>query len=377
MNDKHEEGGMEKGKLKQLTSQAIGSFKDGALDAALYFASEGLSSAATPEQMTEFNRIIAEIYLKKNNPDKALEYALNGLSAAQTSDSRASACAIATCLGKVYVRLGKYDQADDMWEYALSLANKMHDDRKAGRIMLDLGINDHRRGEYKRARGTIELAYQMLERASDSRGMVTCLGRLAALCMEEDDLESARKIINQLQAVAAEREDDDLDALVAFRRGTLYMKERDYSAAVDTFDVAVKSFLKMGDVKNQAMAGCELCRAHVRLGHAEEVNIVLDIIASLVDSPILDHDVRLVMAEIAAWQADRDAALKHYREALKLAEGIGNADRFRAFHESICDTIKEGRLPLADTRPLLEKACVECKRMGLEKEVEEIRKLLS
>ncbi len=369
--------GAKRKRLEEICSQTVGAFKEGALDTVMQFASEGLTLTNNPERAAYFNRILAETCLKKNDCEEALEYALKSLSAAQASGSRSAICTAAVCLGKIYAVTGRYVQADDIWEYALSLANKLHDNRKAGRIMLDLAINDHRRGDCNKARRTIELAYQMLEQNKDIRGMTTCLGRLVALCLESNDIESARQVVRKLEQLARDNEDSVLEALVAFRQGTLFMKERDFDASLNAFDKSLKIYQKQGDLKNQAMAGCEVCRAHLRLGNFKEASGVLGMIATIAGNPLIMNEVQLVMAELAAFKEDYTTAIGHYHEALEVAESIGNPDRFRGFHQSIYDTLIEGKLPIADARPLLKKALTGYRTMGLEKEEKELHKLLA
>jgi len=287
-------------------------------------------------------------------------------------------CAIT--LGRVLARMNQYFAADGAWSEALTLAAINGDKRREGLALLNMAMLDQRRGNHVRALDILEKVYDRMEDLKEWRLLAVCYSRMAFSEMQLNRPDAALVSILNLEDMAERLEDAALQASVHFRRGSIYLKQDEFSKALPEFERAKGLFDELGDKKNVMLTDCYLARTCLYLGRDEEARFLLaeaDGLHDVVDSAGVASEIQLVRAEMAAYRKDRENVIPAYEKGLSLAEEADNEEQLLAFHESITYTLLRAGRNLLGLKELLRKAHKSYIRLGMEKIAEDTERWLS
>lgn len=338
-------------------------------------AVQGLKHTSTTVESAELNRIAGEALLSRGQLNEAFDYVTIARRYALTCGDSEVLCKSVLVLGNVYLRMNRYALADKAWGEALTLASITGDVRLQGRILVNKAILSQRYGDHSQALVILEDAKKRLEKVGDLRGLAGCHSRLAFCYVEKNEPKSAMQNLEELEALARQLDDKEIDALTRFRRGSLHLKQDEFSEALEPLKGAYGLYKKLGDLKNTAIVLCNLIRVYIGLKQIEKVGPFLTEAIELakgVDSASLMSNIQMVRGEMAVYEGSGERAIRYFTEALFYAEKAEDVERFRSLHGRLGEMVKELGFDIPGLERLLKRARVSYSSLRLENELAEL-----
>jgi len=276
--------------------------------------------------------------------------------------------------------MNNYEAADMAWSEALTMAGMYGDTRLEGLVLLNMAMLDQRRCNHIRALDILKKVRPRFEKVNERPMLAVCCSRMAFSFMREGSIQEALESVERLDELAEQKGDRGLKAGAHFRRGSIHLKQDEFSKALPELQKASKLYREVGDLTNLAMVLCDLATVYRHLGESGKVELLLKEAAELAEdipSPTLTHAITLTRAETAAWKGEKETAAQGYRKAFDLAAEVNSADCFQSLHESLRSTISEVGLDFPGLRHLLKRAHESYLRLGLKREAEETQRWLS
>jgi serine/threonine-protein kinase len=272
-------------------------------------------------------------------------------------------------LGNVYLQLGLFPEALELYEKALAIHRRIHDesDPELAEAYRRVGAALHKTAEYAKARPFLERAVTLYERQGDSLSMAHPLNDLALLRRAEGDLDEAQRLLERVIAIRSREGPLDSPDLARSLNNLALMhwKQNEYPTAARIFERALAIHRKNEGELSSLVAGTEdnLANVLIQMGEfaaaGEHNRRARAIAARLYDRPHPNQALFLNTAGfLAAQQNDNKRAARFYRQALAAYEQSRGLD-----HPDVAFTLKNlGKVLAADGDP---QAAMELYQRGL------------
>lgn len=352
----------------------------GEKEEALRCAIEGLKHDSKGKESAELNRIAAEVLFESGSANTAKAHAEKAYYLSQGGGDALENYRSAMLLGQVFARMDLYEEARRVWNRALELGKQRDDLRMQGSALLNIAMLEQRRGNHEGALIILDEVEESLSKIDSLKLFAICCSRKTLSYLEMDKVDLAVESCKRLESIARETGAVGLIASACFRRGTIHLEKDEYEKAIEPFQEAAAIYKDTGDNKNLAFSLCNLASAYIGLEQPDEVELLLKQVLSLangVESTLVMSEAQLVLAELAVFRRSVSRIVDCYGEALRLARELNNEDRFRAFHESLGESLTKMNFNIPGIRETLERARADYKKLGLPKELAELEEWLN
>jgi tetratricopeptide (TPR) repeat protein len=243
---------------------------------------------------------------------------------AQLGD-RNGLAAVENDLGLLAEERGDYPQALQAFQRALKAWQDVGDPLGSAQALNDIGFAQYQLGAYNDAQVYLQQAAAAYEKLGDGTGRIRTDQDLGLLALARGRWSEARQRL-QRSLAAAEQQQMPEEAAVSRRHlAELELRQGHIQAAIDQSTKAQASFAQREDPRGASDAGLlhvdALLAAHA-LPEAEKTVQALQ--PALDEAPSEQRaTAQLLAAEVALQRGDRALALRHVRDARKLAAGSG------------------------------------------------------
>lgn len=104
-------------------------------------------------------------------------------------------------LGQVLELLGRWNEPHDLYQKALEVAERLHDDQAVARCQMAIGEVFRKRGSYTEASSWLGLARQQFDSLDDRAGLGQVLHYLGTLAAQQGQIDSARSLYEESLAI--------------------------------------------------------------------------------------------------------------------------------------------------------------------------------
>ncbi len=154
-------------------------------------------------------------------------------------------------LGTVHHRRGEWELAEAHLEAALAAAAE-DDDATRSRILADLSLTAHERGDADLAGERARLAGELAERQGDGRPLARALNILGLLARARGDTDEARRQLERSAALAEELDDPGARAAALNNLALTLRTEGELSRAIELTQAALDLSVAVGDRHREA-----------------------------------------------------------------------------------------------------------------------------
>lgn len=161
--------------------------------------------------------------------------------------------------GRLFERLGQFDQSRHAYETAIETMNKNLDEGEAGRVYAGLSLVYYHRQELETATELALLALSMEENVGDERGIAQSCNNLGVILRRSGQLEQAREYLGRCLAILEARGDQYGLAVCHNNLGLLDAEAKRWPSALDHLELSLRLFEVINNRHGAA-------RAHDSLG---------------------------------------------------------------------------------------------------------------
>jgi tetratricopeptide (TPR) repeat protein len=176
----------------------------------------------------------------------------HALHAGRQADKPAAEADALLNLGHVYWQHGRYRDATDHLQQALSLATEIGDRFGETNALLNLGIVSQRQGHYQQATNYLQRALALAREIGNRVGETNALLNLGIVERREGHYQLAVGHYQQAFNVASEIDDRHGEANALDHLGTIYQRQGHYQQANDHHQRALALFRGIGDRHGEA-----------------------------------------------------------------------------------------------------------------------------
>jgi CHAT domain-containing protein len=173
-------------------------------------------------------------------------------------------------LGSVYMFIGNWDKALELYRRSLAAHEAMDDAEGASHVVVDIGAMYMLANDPAKARPFLLDAQVRMEKLHDRRGLVPVHVDLARLDIEANALSAAQAHVASARALAVEIDQRDfelsarqLDGMIAERRG-------DAAAALAAYRAAAAGYRETGALSDEVEALAYAAGAELKLGRPKD-----------------------------------------------------------------------------------------------------------
>jgi tetratricopeptide (TPR) repeat protein len=243
---------------------------------------------------------------------------------AQLGD-RNGLAAVENDLGLLAEERGNYPQALQAFQRALKAWQDVGDPLGSAQALNDIGFAQYQLGAYGDAQVYLQQAAAAYEKLGDETGRIRTDQDLGLLALARGRWSEARQRL-QRSLAAAEQQQMPEEAAVSRRHlAELELRQGHIAAAIEQATKAEASFAQRDDPRGASDAGLLHVEALLAAHALPEAGQALEALGpSLGEAPSEQRaTARLLAAELALQRGDRALALRHLRDARKLAAGSG------------------------------------------------------
>lgn len=168
-------------------------------------------------------------------------------------------------------RLGKSNQADELWTRMLSVGERLGDKHLRAVAMQNLAISALNAHDPARAKELVRSSLELMQELEDTRSMLQLLNTLVLISTEEREYELAAEQLDSYESIAREAGDLHLLTSAAGNRGQLLAAQGHFSAAEESFREGLRLARRTRDVVDEILGLQNLgavCADQERFGDA-------------------------------------------------------------------------------------------------------------
>ena len=259
------------------------------------------------------------------------------LASGHTGDRTAEATALVN-LASVDLRQGRYEQASDQLQSALSLFREGGDQIGEARALANLGIADMLKGRYGQATAHLQQALPLLHKAGNRSGEAATLGHLGTVCLRQGRYQQAADYHQQALDICRASGNESGEAYAVGNLAAVNMLQGRYQQAAGDLREALALFRKTGDQAGQAQALALLGDLDLRQGRyqqaAGDLREALALFRKTGDQAGQAQALNSLGAVFLATGRPADARAQH-GAALKLAGQLGEAYEQARAHDGL------------------------------------------
>lgn len=236
-------------------------------------------------------------------------------------------------------RSGDDAAAQEFFLRALEESRNLDDLPSEVESLRNLARLRERQGDARGARERFEAAIEICRLLEDRSGVAACLDDLAAIDIAEGKIDDASKRLGEALRIQEEIEDGRGKAVTLNQTGLLRLREGREREARDLFAKAEELNRDKGARPDDLAANlANRARAEEALGALGKATKALEEALDLNRKREDRHGIALslcALARVAEKSGDLRGALRYYRRALRVNEGIGAEDRAKADRREI------------------------------------------
>jgi adenylate cyclase len=215
------------------------------------------------DTLEQYVDLLAYHYDRTENTAKRREYVLKAGEAAQAEYANESAISyyrrvlpllsgasqIATMLrlGQVLEVVGKWDDANEQYQQALTLAEQLTDGQARAQCQLAIAELLRKRGSYADAAQWLEQARQAFEALGDEAGVGQALHYAGTLAAQQGDSARARSLYEQSLGIRRRLNDQPRIAALLSNLGIVARYQSDYAQARSLYEESLRLRRELGD----------------------------------------------------------------------------------------------------------------------------------
>lgn len=227
--------------------------------------------------------------------------------------------------GSTLLTLGRYEDARDVFERAITLAGEAEDTRLQQRAYGGLGVTLSSMNRPADALNSLMQALDIARSTDDVAHEAQWLGSIGEALWKFDQRDDAIRAIEQAIEAAERADDVDLQAGMKSLLGQIYLAERNIQESVEQYHDALELYRQLGRQDEEISVLSQLGTMAMDVNQVQDAMALygeaLDVAAQ---SGQRAAAVRLYgrLARLAQRQGDRDAALDALVQAVEIAETI-------------------------------------------------------
>lgn len=226
---------------------------------ALKYFEEGIQFAGDDKRAQALNLIgLADVYANLSNYSKALKYYREAQKVSSEINEVTINTDISTGLGALNFNLDKFSNAAFYYQYALELQNKSSDEYSAADIIHKLALTCFRMDSLTLAERYFKQSIQLALKTGNDNAAALSYGDLADLYLFKKELSSASVYLSKANILARKNQWDHLLAEQAILQGNLNAEKRNFTAAKENFQFALRIGQKLNDFNLQILANYSL-----------------------------------------------------------------------------------------------------------------------
>ncbi len=175
------------------------------------------------------------------------------LASGHTGDRAAEATALVN-IASADLRQGRYEQASDQLQSALSLFRESGDQAGEARALANLGVTDMLKGRYEQATAHLQQALPLLHNIGDQAGEAGTLGHLGTVCLRQGRYQQAADYHQQALDICRANGNEPGEAYAVGNLAAVNMRQGRYQQAAGALREALALFRKTGDQAGEAQA---------------------------------------------------------------------------------------------------------------------------
>lgn len=251
---------------------------------ALTYFEEGIQFAGDDKRAQALNLIgLADVYANLSNYSKALKYYREAQKVSSEINEVTLNTEISTGLGALHFNLDKFSSAEFYYQYALELQNKSSDEYSAADIIHKLALTYFRMDSLTLAEKYFKQSIQLAVKTGNDNAAALSCGDLADLYLFRKDLNNAFTYLSKAKILAHKNQWDHLLAEQAILEGNLNVENKNFTAAKENFQFALKTGKKLNDFNLQILANYSLGKLFHDNGFAEAAQSFYESGISLVE----------------------------------------------------------------------------------------------
>ena len=226
--------------------------------------------------------------------------------------------------GSVLMRANQPDQAIERLDQAAAIFRSLGDRQGEAASLLNHATLLARAGRLIDAEPIFQRALEAFSDAGDLRGQAMALGNLAAIAGDRRDMTRSIALAEDALGIFELLDAQTDIARVSYNLALIHRRQGDLLNAESRIRQAGEAFASQGAVLMQARALTTLGAILVSMGRFEDLEVILDQIASLeIEDPAELAVMHLVQGERALVQNDPRSARHEFQRAHELMEQIG------------------------------------------------------
>jgi len=162
-------------------------------------------------------------------------------------DSDRSYINLLTEKGKLFQKMGRWEEADQILKRACDLAVKSGNQRRMGKTYLNYGMIKLHKGDYDNAQKYLKLAQESSQKANDDYNLVTIIGNIGVLHAYQGKMEEAIQYFNQQLELAEKTHKKEGISFAVGNLGIIYDQLGQFEQAMSFYQRKLDLAQEMND----------------------------------------------------------------------------------------------------------------------------------
>lgn len=268
---------------------------------------------------------VAKFRVTRENPEKALESALEAKKDFQAIQDRRGIAEANFVLGLAYELGGNINKGREMLEQALSFHEKQRDLFSQGKDLTALGVIYKNAGEIDKAEETFTKALNLRKSLGDLRGYAANLANLANIYRRKSQNAQASQNLQKALSIYKQVSDKKGEADALTNLGNLDAIEGSYQVAMDKFQTALQLHRETSDIRGIATDLISIASLHLVRGEIDNGAAALkeaETYNKRIYNPVGSLAILSEMATVAKARRNFPEALANLNKAMELAKKI-------------------------------------------------------
>jgi tetratricopeptide (TPR) repeat protein len=229
--------------------------------------------------------------------------------------------------GQTYALLGLMEEAEENYEQALKISEKLNDYKTHANSLRQLGNLKLRRSQWKEAIACFEHSYNLCQENGELLAEAYALNSLAAAHFHTASWRKMEEACEHARAIAERLNDDDLTACVYNNLGAMYNLQGQWDKALTALQKSLPRFEKLGDLRGLAETYNNLATAYrdKEFWHEAGKYYAKSLeLARQAGDVVVEAQVTLNRVELYLLMHDLDMAEKQSQSALRTFHSLGH-----------------------------------------------------
>ncbi len=145
-------------------------------------------------------------------------------------------------IGDIMLAEGRYEKAAEFYERDLQIVSLQGTERARAHALLNVGRIQRLLGNYMRAEGCLQEAFEAFRRLADQRSIARTLGQIVYAFLEQDKVEKARRAVDMLRDLVNRLRIEQEQTIHAMLEGLVFRHEGDAHKAKALLERSLRIF---------------------------------------------------------------------------------------------------------------------------------------